>query len=96
MREILEQTRYRIIGAADGEHALKELQKHCDAAHLLITDIIMPKMDGLIVESKRPGQSNPDSNSFSLAGITTKSWIPKEAAVRKNITSPNPLRQDSF
>ena len=72
MREILEQTGYRIIGVADGAHALKELQKHCDALHLLIIDIIMPKMDGLSLSQKRLGQSNPDSNSFSLAGITTK------------------------
>jgi len=71
MREILEQTGYRVIEAIDGEHALRELQQHRDAIHLLITDIIMPKMDGLTLCQKARA-IKPGLKSIFISGYHDK------------------------
>ena len=71
MREILEQTGYRVIEAVDGEHALRELQQHRDAIHLLITDIIMPKMDGLTLCQKARA-IKPGLKSLFISGYHDK------------------------
>ena len=71
MREILEQTGYRVVEAIDGEHALRELQQHRDAIHLLITDIIMPKMDGLTLCQKAQ-VIKPGLKSIFISGYHDK------------------------
>jgi two-component system, cell cycle sensor histidine kinase and response regulator CckA len=38
---------YRLIEASNGEEALKAAREHTGAIHLLITDVIMPKMGGV-------------------------------------------------
>jgi len=45
VRLALETSGYRVIEAADGEHALHEAESAGDV-HLLITDVIVPKMSG--------------------------------------------------
>ena len=52
MKEILEQAGYRVIEAQDGEEALKRLQEHIDAIQFIVTDIVMPKMDGMTLHEK--------------------------------------------
>jgi PAS domain S-box-containing protein len=37
---------YRVIEAADGEQALGAFRKHKDSIHLLLIDVMMPKMNG--------------------------------------------------
>lgn len=96
MREILEQTRYRIIGAADGEHALKELQKHCDAAHLLITDIDMPKMDGLSLSQKKARAIKPGLKFLFISGDHDKIVDSKEGSGRKKHYLSKPFTAGQF
>lgn len=38
---------YRLIEAANSEEALKAVQKHAGPIHLLITDVVMPQMNGV-------------------------------------------------
>lgn len=45
-RVLLTQLGYRVLVAADGEQALALSDLHAEAIHLLVTDIIMPGMDG--------------------------------------------------
>ena len=95
MREILEQTGYRIIGAADGENALKELQKHCDAAHLLITDIIMPKMDGLTL-SQKARAIKPGLKFLFISGDNDKIVDSKGGSGRKKHYLSKPFTAGQF
>ncbi len=37
---------YYVLEANDGEHALAVMQEHHAPVHLVITDVIMPRMDG--------------------------------------------------
>ncbi len=58
-REILEASGYRVIVAGHGEEALEVSEKHRGTIHLLVTDIVMPRMGGRLLAERllaaRPG-----------------------------------------
>jgi two-component system sensor histidine kinase EvgS len=45
--QILKQNCYKILEAKDGEDALRKCKNHKKVIHLVITDVIMPNMNGL-------------------------------------------------
>ena len=45
-REILELQGYKILDAENGIEALKVSEEHEGEIHLMITDVVMPKMGG--------------------------------------------------
>ncbi|HZD54971.1 MAG TPA: ATP-binding protein, partial [Candidatus Aquicultoraceae bacterium] len=46
VRDILEHAGYKVLAAADGESALSLLSKSKEPIHLLLTDVVMPKIGG--------------------------------------------------
>ncbi len=46
-RSMLEQHGYRVLSASDGTFALTELSKHLSEVKVVVTDILMPYMDGV-------------------------------------------------
>ena len=48
-KAILEEFGYRVIEAADGDEAIKEFVHYKDEIDFLITDVIMPKKNGMEV-----------------------------------------------
>ncbi len=59
VRETLRQLGYAVLEAADGYEALKVIEEHNTEIHLLLTDVIMPLMNGhelaVRMEAVRPG-----------------------------------------
>ena len=45
--DILEMARYTVLSAADPRHALRLVRTHAEPIHLLLTDVVMPLMNGL-------------------------------------------------
>jgi len=58
---------YRLIEASTGAEALKAAQMHSGPIHLLITDVIMPQMDGLEL-ARRFHQVRPDAKVLYISG----------------------------
>jgi two-component system, cell cycle sensor histidine kinase and response regulator CckA len=58
-RRILEANGYTVLEAPDGNEALKRADEHVGPLHLVLTDLIMPKMSGKELaqhlEQRRPG-----------------------------------------
>jgi PAS domain S-box-containing protein len=59
VQESLQSLDYKVLVAAGGEEALRLLERHPAAIHLLMTDVIMPQMSGpelaQLVSTLRPG-----------------------------------------
>jgi CheY-like chemotaxis protein len=47
LHESLEMLGYRVLAAANGQEAARMALQHDGAIHLLLTDIVMPRMNGL-------------------------------------------------
>jgi len=45
--DILEMARYTVLSTADPRHALPLVRTHAEPIHLLLTDVVMPLMNGL-------------------------------------------------
>jgi len=59
MRRILQREGYQVLEAGDGEEALSVAGAHPETIHLLLTDVVMPRMNGRELAErlypKRPG-----------------------------------------
>jgi len=57
-REALEQLGYRVYTATQGREALEQLEGHASEIRAVITDLVMPEMDGLTliraIRERRP------------------------------------------
>ena len=49
LKAILAREGYRLIVAKDGEEALRKFKKNQDTISLVISDIVMPKMNGRVL-----------------------------------------------
>jgi len=58
-REVLADLGYRVLSGGDGEQALALAAAHAEPIHLLLTDVVMPRMSGRVLaerlEPLRPG-----------------------------------------
>jgi CheY-like chemotaxis protein len=67
VREILERRGYRVLTACDGEAALKVSSDFQGPIHLLLTDIVMPRMNGLEM-AKRMTADRPSIKILYISG----------------------------
>ncbi len=68
-REILEIFGYKVLEAIDPEDAIRISQSHQGPIHLLLTDVMMPQMDGPSLYSHLSG-SRPDMKALFMSGYT--------------------------
>jgi PAS domain S-box-containing protein len=66
---ILEQQGYNIIVANDGVDALKELDSFNDTIHLLLTDVVLPNMNGKEIYEVAV-QTHPELKVLYMSGYT--------------------------
>jgi CheY-like chemotaxis protein len=71
---ILEEAGYRIIEAEDGQDALDKFIKHQSEVAVLVTDVIMPKIDGkrLFEEIRK---IRPDMKVLLMSGYTNDVFV---------------------
>lgn len=59
VKQVLEMSGYRVLEAAEGRQALEHCEKHPGQIHLLLTDVVLPGMNGRelaeAVAELRPG-----------------------------------------
>ena len=69
VRQILEKLGYRVLTASTPSEALRVAQEHVAEIRLLITDVIMPEMNGRDL-AKRMGSLNPEIRQLFMSGYT--------------------------
>jgi len=76
IRESLEAYGYKIIEAEDGEYALRKVTFYKEKIHLVLTDVVMPKMDGHTFVS-RLIPILPDIKVIFMSGYTEDALVKK-------------------
>jgi CheY-like chemotaxis protein len=66
-RDILLGAGYRVLEAEDGDQALRLAEQHPGAIHVLLTDIMMPGMNGKEL-ADRVAASRPDTKMIFMSG----------------------------
>src|SRR5262249_6414474 len=88
-REILTALGYRVLAATDGFEALRVQAQEQGPIHLLVTDVLMPHMNGPQL-AKRLQQVLPDIGVLFLSGYTA------DAAVRQGLRAEAAFLQKPF
>jgi PAS domain S-box-containing protein len=72
--EILAGIGYRVLTARDGQHALEVAAAHAEPIHLLVTDVVMPRVGGrALADRLRP--MRPDTRILFMSGYTEDAII---------------------
>jgi two-component system cell cycle sensor histidine kinase/response regulator CckA len=66
---------YRLIEAAHGEEAVKATEEHAGPIHLLVTDIIMPRMGGVEL-ARRFRELRPGAGVLFISGYAGDAVVP--------------------
>jgi len=82
--EILRRLGYRVLVAGDGVEALALSQRFPDQIHLLLTDVIMPGMDGREL-AERMLAARPDTRTLFMSGYAEPP-IPDDVLLQKPVT----------
>jgi PAS domain S-box-containing protein len=68
-RELLEQEGYRILEAGTGASAVEICRRYPETIHLLLTDVVMPGMDGRTLAARLTAE-RPDLRVLYMSGYT--------------------------
>jgi CheY-like chemotaxis protein len=77
-REILEAGGYEVMEAGDGEEALRVAEAYPAPIHLLLTDVVMPRLNGVELAS-RLTQLHPDTKVLYMSGFLVVGAQPAQA-----------------
>jgi two-component system cell cycle sensor histidine kinase/response regulator CckA len=88
MQRSLEKSGYRVLTARDGEEGLETFLHHSDTIRLVITDMAMPRMDGLqlVEEIRRTGSRVPILCTSGLS--TAPPDLPASRGIRQILPKP--------
>ncbi|HKE24279.1 MAG TPA: chemotaxis protein CheB [Bryobacteraceae bacterium] len=73
-RRFLEMRGYKVLEASDGREALRISRTHQEPIHLLITDVVMPKMSGREVALQLASE-RPDMKVLYMSGHTEEAIV---------------------
>jgi nitrogen-specific signal transduction histidine kinase/ActR/RegA family two-component response regulator len=94
-RHLLEIQGYRVLEADDGDAAVSLAEAHCDEIHLLLTDVVMPRLSGPSL-AERVRTLNRDIRIIYMSGYTDE-LLAHHGAMHSGITFlEKPFTQESL
>ena len=88
-------TGYRILDAGDGDEALRVAQNHEGPIHLLLTDLVMPGMNGKELAQRLEGL-RPEAKVLYMSGYAGDILTPEGAGETDGSFLAKPFRLDSL
>ena len=88
-REVLRRQGYNVLEARHGVDALRTAERHSDVIHLLITDVVLPLMNGRDV-AERLAHARPGMKVLFMSGYTD------HALVQRDLTAGSAFLQKPF
>ena len=74
LREVLESEGYTVLETSGGEEALKLCRDHAGTIHLMLTDVVMPRMSGRELAA-RAASLRPEMKTLFISGYTDDAII---------------------
>jgi len=68
-RDLLERSDYKVLEASSGDHALEVAERHGGPIHLLLTDVVMPGMNGAALAANL-APLHPEMKVLFMSGYT--------------------------
>ncbi len=94
-QEILKDHGYRVLAATDGLHALELARQHDGAIDLLLTDVVMPRMNGRDL-AERLCAHHPETRVLYMSGYTDNVVLQRDVLDRGVTILPKPLTLESL
>lgn len=79
LRLFLQRSGYKILEAADGKSALSVAENHVGPIHLLLTDLVMPRMDGRVL-AETISINRPEMQILFMSGYTEDELVRQRMA----------------
>lgn len=73
-RKVMESKGFKVLEATHGEQALNILEDHEGPIHLLLTDVVMPRMSGREL-AERLGDKHPEVKVLFMSGYTDEAIV---------------------
>ena len=93
--EFLQSLGYKALDAVDGAEALRIAEGHEDLIHLLVTDIVMPKMGGRELES-RLKQVRPQLKVLFMSGYPEHPSLSSDSAGQNAVLLEKPFSRETL
>jgi hypothetical protein len=77
---VLERAGYRVLQAGEGDEALEIARAHAGPLHLLLTDVVMPGMNGREL-GQRMSQERPETRLMYMSAYTEDEVILRGVSV---------------
>ena len=94
VRLMLSKEGYAVLTAKDGQEALELCEKFADPIHLLLTEVVMPRMTGLEL-AERVREQRPETKIMVMSGQTATTILEMntpDAFLRKPFVPPTLLQ----
>lgn len=91
VQTILEKRGFEVVVAASGDSALKVLKSQGGSIDLLITDIVMPEMDGITLAVKAV-EFDPELPVLFMSGFVTEDEVDQAASINEYAFIRKPFR----
>ncbi|MCU1386423.1 MAG: sensor protein [Acidobacteria bacterium] len=93
-REVLRRHGYAVLEARHGVDALRVAERHSDAIHLLVTDVVMPHMSGREL-AQRLTATRPETKTLFMSGYTDHALLPEDVTPGAEFMQ-KPFTPDAF